>query len=194
MDCYRSSAHFANFQVRSSLNCSKKKPVVRSWKRALLKLQWFALFKIRALTPPPPTPPSVNNICMYSVKEMPPGRGGKGGGSSSTHNLWNRLKYVQIVHFYEFFNHFYGSIFEINLWITALFFPYMAHERKAQNLILSVRSSLFFLNSSFAPKIKVHSRAKREERLSVWAISKSDVPSSVTNTFLVSHSLFLRHT
>ena len=35
MDCYRSSAHLAIFQVRSSLNRSKKKPVVRSRKRAL---------------------------------------------------------------------------------------------------------------------------------------------------------------
>ena len=34
MDCYRSSAHFADFQVRSSLDCSKKK-------------QWFALGKER---------------------------------------------------------------------------------------------------------------------------------------------------
>jgi len=34
MDPYRSNAHFADFQVRSSLNRSKKKPVVCSWKRA----------------------------------------------------------------------------------------------------------------------------------------------------------------
>jgi len=34
MDRYRSIAHFADFQVRSSLNRSKK-PVDRSWKRAL---------------------------------------------------------------------------------------------------------------------------------------------------------------
>ena len=35
MDRYRSIAHFADFQVRSSLNRSKKKPVFRSRKRAL---------------------------------------------------------------------------------------------------------------------------------------------------------------
>ncbi len=36
--------------------------------------------------------------------------------SSSTHNL----KYVQIMHFYAFFNHFYSLIFEMALWITFL--------------------------------------------------------------------------
>ena len=41
--------------------------------------------------------------------------------------------------FLHFFNHFYSSIFEIALWITALSSPYIAHEWTAQNLILSVR-------------------------------------------------------
>ena len=52
------------------------------------------------------------------------------------------------MHFYAF-----STIF------TALFFPYIPHERFAQNLILSVRSSLFFLLSAIAPKMQVRSRA-----------------------------------
>ena len=56
---------------------------------------------------------------------------------------------------------------------TVLFFPYITHEGTAQNLILSVRSSLvagrsllfalrsslFFLLSAIAPKMQVRSRA-----------------------------------
>jgi len=54
MDCYRSSAHFANFQVRSSLNClqkdqwfAPKKTVVRSRSKAvnrllLCSLGWYS--------------------------------------------------------------------------------------------------------------------------------------------------------
>ena len=49
------------------------------------------------------------------------------------------------MHFYAFFNHFYSSIFEITLWITALSSPYIAHERTAQNLIFSVCSERFAL-------------------------------------------------
>ena len=61
-----------------------KKTAVRSWKRALKrkiapKTTAVCSLKIRALTPPPP-PPSVNKICMYRVKELPPGAG-RGGGS-----------------------------------------------------------------------------------------------------------------
>ena len=56
---------------------------------------------------------------------------------------------------------------------TALFYPYIPHERTAQNLILSVRSlrfSLFF---------KERHRSQNQGSLkSDWAISKSDVPSS----------------
>ena len=48
---------------------------------------------------------------------------------------------------------------------TALFCPYIAHERTTQNLdyvssIVALRSSLFFLLSAIAPKTKVCSRAK----------------------------------
>jgi len=58
---------------------------------------------------------------------------------------------------------------------TALFYPYIARERTAQNLISSVRSerSALCSRSAIAPKMKVHSRAKSD-----LAISKSDVPSS----------------
>ena len=56
------------------------------------------------------------------------------------------------MHFYAFFNHFYGLIF----------YPYIAHEETAQNLDLSVRLSLFFLLSDIAPKIKVCSRVKSD--------------------------------
>ena len=80
----------------------------------------------------------------------------------SAKTLFIILNKVQIVDFYAFFNHFYGSIFEIALRITALFFPYIAHEQTTQNLILSIRSLLFFLNRSFAPKIKVRSRTKSD--------------------------------
>ena len=45
---------------------------------------------------------------------------------------------------------------------TALFFPYIAHERTAQNLILSLRSSIFFSLSAIAPKMQVRSRAKSD--------------------------------
>ena len=54
--------------------------------------------------------------------------GGEGAGACEF-----VLKYVQIVHFYAFFNHFYGT-----------FFPYIAHERTAQNL--DFVSSLVALN------------------------------------------------
>ena len=37
------------------------------------------------------------------------------------------------MHFYAFFNHYYGSIFEITLKINPLFFPSIAHEQNAQN-------------------------------------------------------------
>ena len=97
---------------------------------------------------------------MYSVWKKCC-QGGR-GGSTSTHNLWNiggkiekttigtalrlfKLKYVQIVPFYAFFNQYYGSIFEIALIINPLLFPYIAHEQTAQNLILSVCLSLFAL-------------------------------------------------
>ena len=48
---------------------------------------------------------------------------------------------------------------------TALFCPYIPHKQTAQNFILSVRSSIFFLLSAIAPKIKVCSRAKSD-----WAM------------------------
>ena len=60
------------------------------------------------------------------------------------------------------FQPFLRFILEIALWITALVFPYIVHERTAQNLNLSVHSLLFFLNRSFAPEIKVCSRAKSD--------------------------------
>ena len=47
--------------------------------------------------------------------------------------------------FYAFINHYYGLIFEIALRIHPLFSPYIAHEQTAQNLILSVPSSLLAL-------------------------------------------------
>ena len=56
---------------------------------------------------------------------------------------------------------------------TALFYPYIAHERTLRIWIMSVRSSLFFSLSAIAHKIMVRSRAKSDR-----AISKSDAPSS----------------
>ena len=126
MDRYRSSAHLANFQVHSLLNRSKKKPVVRSWKRALkrsslLKLQWFALLKFARSHPLPPHPVSIKYVCTGSKNCHQAGRG-RGvppstpclaaffSYSSSTHNL----KSVQIVHFYAFFKHFYGALLSLD--------------------------------------------------------------------------------
>jgi len=75
--------------------------------------------------------------------------------------------------FYAFFNHFYSSIFEIALWITALSSPYIAQERTAQSAILSVRSERFALC------LKERHRSQNQGSLkSERAISKSDVPSS----------------
>jgi len=52
---------------------------------------------------------------------------------------------------------------------TALFFPYIAHQRTAQILILSVCSSLFFFLSAIAPKMQVRSWAKsRAVRIPLW--------------------------
>jgi hypothetical protein len=52
---------------------------------------------------------------------------------------------------------------------TALFFPYIAHQRTAQILILSVCSSLFFVLSAIAPKMQVRSWAKsRAGRIPLW--------------------------
>ena len=47
---------------------------------------------------------------------------------------------------------------------TALFYPYIARERTAQNFISSVRSerSALFSMSAIAPKMKVRSRAKSD--------------------------------
>ena len=63
------------------------------------------------------------------------------------------LKYVQIVHFYAFFNHF-----------SALFYPYIAHERTTQNLcfvssLLALRSYSYW--APLLPKLRF-----AQERLS----------------------------
>ena len=131
-DRYRSCAHFADFQVCSSLNRSKK-TAVGSWKRALkrkiaTKTTAVLSLKIRALTPPPP-----HLAAFFS-------------DSSSTHNL----KYVQIVHF--------STI------LTALFCPYIAHERTSQNLILSVRSLRFALCLKERHRSQNEGSLKSEER------------------------------
>ena len=70
------------------------------------------------------------------------------------------------MHFYAFFNHFYSSIFEIALRITALSSPYIAHERTAQNLILSVRSERSALCLKERHRSQNEGSLKSEERLS----------------------------
>ena len=45
---------------------------------------------------------------------------------------------------------------------TALFFPYIPHERTAQNLDFVSSLVDLFLLSTIAPKIKVRSRAKSD--------------------------------
>ena len=49
---------------------------------------------------------------------------------------------------------------------TALFYPYIAHERTSQNLILLVRSSLFALFLIERHRSRNHGLLKSEERLS----------------------------
>ena len=66
---------------------------------------------------------------LYRPTQHAPEERGEGVGAREF-----LLKYVQIVHFMHF-----STIF------TALFSPFIAHERTAQNLILSVGSSLFAL-------------------------------------------------
>ena len=74
--------------------------------------------------------------------------------------------------FYAIFYHYYSLIFEIALRIHKLLSPYIAHKWTAQNLILSVRLSLFALFL-----IERHC-SQNQGSLKDWAISKSDVPSS----------------
>ena len=70
------------------------------------------------------------------------------------------------MHFYAFFNHFYGSIFEIALWTNALSSPYIAHEPTAQNLILSVHSLRFALFVKKRHGSQNQGSLKSEEQLS----------------------------
>ena len=58
---------------------------------------------------------------------------------------------------------------------TALFYPYIAHERTAQNLILSVCSLCFALFVKERHRSQNEGSLKTEERLSDF---KEDVPSS----------------
>ena len=67
--------------------------------------------------------------------------------------------------FYAFFNHYYGSTFEIALRIHPLFSPYIAHEQTAQNLILSVCSLLFALFLIERHRSQNAGLLKSEERL-----------------------------
>ena len=59
---------------------------------------------------------------------------------------------------------------------TALFYPYIAHERTAENLILSVRSMRFALCLKERHRSQNEGSLKSEER-------KSDVPSSDKNMY-----------
>jgi hypothetical protein len=90
---------------------------------------------------------------MYRVKELAWWGGGWGDGpppprlvsffsdSSRRHNL----KYVPIMHFDAFSNHCYSFIFVFGFCTTVLSSPYIAHERTAPNLLLSVCSERFAL-------------------------------------------------
>ena len=80
--------------------------------------------------------------------QQTPEEGGEGPGAREF-----LLKYVQIMHFYAFFNHFYGAL--LSLCISLMSEP-------LRIWILSIRSSLLFLLSAIAPKIKVRSRAKSD--------------------------------
>ena len=87
MDRYRSIAHFADFQVRSSLNRSKKTSSSLLEKSAkMLDRSWNysgSLFLKFARARPLPPPPSVNHTYMHSVKEMLPGGEGDGGACAN---------------------------------------------------------------------------------------------------------------
>ena len=75
------------------------------------------------------------------------------------------------MHFYAFFNHFYGLIFEISLRINPLFFPYIDQELIAQNTNLALSAlrsfsyiALLLRKSGFAQErraIEQFERAKR---------------------------------
>ena len=84
---YRSFCGFSG-SIAQSLS---KRAVVRSEKerqnaRYLLKLQRFALLKIRGLPPRPP-PTQVNYICMYSVCKKCR-QAGRGRGGSTVHTTY----------------------------------------------------------------------------------------------------------
>ena len=53
---------------------------------------------------------------------------------------------------------------------TALFYPYIAHERTAQNLILSVRSERSALSLKERHRSQNEGSLKREERLSDFKV------------------------
>ena len=65
----------------------------------------------------------VNQSCVCNRNSRK--AGGGGGYCTDLHNTWGGggLKYVQIVHFYAFLTI-----------LTAVFCPYIAHERTAHNL------------------------------------------------------------
>ena len=71
--------------------------------------------------------------------------------------------------------------------LTALFCPYIAHERTAQNLILSVRSSLFALFLKSLIRSQNQGSLKREERLSDF----KERCAHLCNTHLLSLIVFL---
>jgi len=160
IDCYRSIAHFANFHHHRSITLKKTsgllleksaKTLDRSWNYSGLLFLKFA-----------PSPPSVNKICMYSVKEKPPSRRGEGGRQFKYTQLMKQrrgkiekttiaalrhfsLKYVQIMHFYAFFDHFYSSIFEI----AQLLFAFLE-----RTLILGVKERFKKKSNKRTDKIK----------------------------------------
>jgi len=128
---YHSIPHFAYFQVHSLLNHSKKNTwfdLGKKHKNAqlLLKLQWFALFKIPALPPPPPC---ANYICMYLKCERNAARQGSGRGrvSTSTHNLWNRGGKIEKTTISLFFASFLIKIYT-NHGFLCVFQPFLLFE------------------------------------------------------------------
>ena len=70
------------------------------------------------------------------------------------------------MHFYAFFNHFYGSIFEIALLSTVLSFPYNHMSESLRIWILSVRSLLFALFLIERHRSQNQGSLKSEEGLS----------------------------
>jgi len=187
-DCYCSCAHFPVFWVCSSLNCSNKKTAVLCWKRELkhsIAHKTTVVFFLPKFAPfrPATPPPRVNEICMYRVKELAWWGGVRGDGPPPP----RLVSFFQTVQEDTTLNMCQSCIWMRFQTIVIVLSLYLVFELLCSLLLISLMSallricfcqfaqsaSLFVSRSAIAPKVKVHSWAKRER-----VISKSNVPSS----------------